>query len=86
MTSYGIGLYGDDALYGAEPSLNAKYQTASQTISAKPSVLVSHNEMSDGFAVSGTWDWKHTYLGEEVFTMQVTIRFTVPTLHLTYPT
>ncbi len=65
MTSYGIGLYGDDALYGAEPSLNAKYQTASQTISAKPSVLVSHNEMSDGFTVSGTWDWKHTYLGEE---------------------
>ena len=83
MTSYGIGLYGDDAVYGTKPSINETYQSAEQTISDKPAVTFTHDQTANGFTVSGSWKWKHAYTGEagsvhkagenEVFRSDVTL-------------
>lgn len=64
MTSGNTGDYGDNAVYGAEPSINIEYQYAQQTISDKPSVTITRSEGSRGFTVSGTYDWRHIYTGE----------------------
>ncbi len=62
VTSNGFGqFYGDDGIYGKDPKLVA-YQTAKQTLSAKPSITVYRDKVTEeGFTVTGTWDWKHTY-------------------------
>ena len=63
VTNRGFGMYGDDGVYGKEPSLSP-YQTVSQTLSAKPSLVVLRDKPTEsGFGVTGTWDWKHTYVG-----------------------
>lgn len=54
---------GDDAVYGVDPVVS-EYQSASQTISDKPTFTVTHAEDAIGFTVSGKYDWKHTYTGE----------------------
>ena len=65
VKSYGFGMYGDDGIYGRDPELN-QYATATQTLSAKPSLVVLRDKTTaEGFTVTGTWDWKHTYPGGE---------------------
>ena len=65
VKSYGFGMYGDDGTYGKDPELSP-YQTATQTISAKPSLVVLRDKTTaEGFTVTGTWDWIHKYEGGE---------------------
>ncbi|MBQ9378082.1 MAG: hypothetical protein IJU05_09825, partial [Schwartzia sp.] len=64
VESYRFANYGDDAVYGIDPPENP-YETKSQTLSDKPSVVFTRTENADGFSVSGTWDWKHTFPGGE---------------------
>lgn len=63
MASDMTGHSGDDAVYGVDPVVS-EYQSASQTISDKPTFTVTHAEDATGFTVSGKYDWKHTYTGE----------------------
>lgn len=65
VKSYGFGMYGDDGIYGRDPELN-QYETATQTLSAKPSLVVLRDKTTaEGFTVTGTWDWIHKYEGGE---------------------
>lgn len=59
-----------DAIYGGEPQYNPDYQTASQTISGKPSVSFTRSRKSGSASASGTYRFRHDYNGEGILHKQ----------------